>query len=426
VSRQMEDLLVTAHRVADTDATVLILGESGTGKEMLAQTIHQMSSRRNKPLVVVDCGAIPATLIESELFGHERGAFTGAMTRSLGRLAQADGGTVLLDEIGELPLEVQSKLLRFVQEKHFTAVGSSVVRRVDVRLIAATNRDLADEVAKGRFRGDLYHRLNVIPLAIPPLRERPDDILELARHFLEVFAPKYQKAVRTFGPGVEEALLRYPWPGNIRELQNRIMRAVIRSVGDTLTIESLALPSGLIPVGAATGLADTAADEGQRTQAASAGRTADIVSAWADLRACLASIVATVTSGPGSLLPPLGRWLDNDLVLAAFDASAHVARRAAARLGLPETTFVRRLKRAQGEAQLVRRPAEWEPVTICVERLVRTEGTPGEDMLTVAEGLLIEAIVQRLPDKPSAGAALLGTSLPTFRQRVALHRPESD
>ena len=181
--------MVTAHRVADTDATVLITGESGTGKEMFAQTIHQMSNRRSRPFVIVDCGAIPATLIESELFGHERGAFTGAQTRSLGRLAQADGVLILLDEIGELPLDMQSKLLRFVQEKQFTMVGSPVARHVDVRVLAATNRDLQREVSSGRFRGDLYHRLNVIPL-LSPLRERPEDVLELARHFLDNFAPQ--------------------------------------------------------------------------------------------------------------------------------------------------------------------------------------------------------------------------------------------
>ena len=202
-----------------------------------------MSNRRSRPFVIVDCGAIPATLIESELFGHEKGAFTGAQTRSLGRLAQADGGTILLDEIGELPLDMQSKLLRFVQEKQFTMVGSPVVRHVDVRVLAATNRDLQREVSSGRFRGDLYHRLNVIPLAIPPLRERPEDVLELARHFLENFAPKYQKAVRSLGAEVEDALMRYSWPGNIRELQNRILRGVIMSNGETLTLEALSLPS---------------------------------------------------------------------------------------------------------------------------------------------------------------------------------------
>ena len=193
VSRQIEDLMVTAHRVADTDATVLITGESGTGKEMFAQTIHQMNNRSQPPLrhrrLRSHTGHADR---ERAVRTRERGLYRGA-DPSLGRLAQADGGTILLDEIGELPLDMQSKLLRFVQEKQFTMVGSPVVRHVDVRVLAATNRDLQREVSSGRFRGDLYHRLNVIPLLIPPLRERPEDVLELARHFLENFAPNTRK-----------------------------------------------------------------------------------------------------------------------------------------------------------------------------------------------------------------------------------------
>lgn len=455
-SPKMEDLLVTAHRVADTDATVLILGESGTGKEMLAQTIHHMSNRRNRPLVIVDCGAIPSTLIESELFGHERGAFTGALQKSLGRLAQADGGTVLLDEIGELPLEVQSKLLRFVQEKHFTSVGSSVLRRVDVRVLAATNRDLASEVVAGRFRGDLFHRLNVIPLSIPPLRERAEDVLELARHFLEVFAPKYQKAVRAFGPGVEDALLRYEWPGNVRELQNRMMRAVIMSSGETLTLDMLGLPaasrsassrilpayappaslSGMVaahpgdvfgvpePAGAApssrnafNGASVVEADQRVRDDSATPAVTKSS-DPWTTLGEALRTIVGSHTTSTTSVYPPLGRWLDNDLVLAASAASSHVARRAASRLGLPETTFVRRLKRAQNEELMTRRTGDWEPVRQVVNRLVQAAEHSDRDVLAAAEMCLLEAILRHVPHDQTAGAALLGTSLPTFRRRV--------
>ncbi len=429
VSRQMEDLITTAHRVADTDATVLITGESGTGKEMIAQTIHQMSSRRNRPLIVVDCGAIPATLIESELFGHEKGAFTGAMSKSIGRLGQADGGTVLLDEIGELPLDVQSKLLRFVQEKQFTVVGSSVVRRVDVRVLAATNRNLEQEVASGGFRGDLYHRLNVIPLAIPPLRERPDDILELARHFLDVFAPKYQKAVRSLGADVEDALTRYSWPGNIRELQNRLMRAVIMSTGETLTLDALSLPvtrvgTTMAPTGTIdgfdlSGTSDGVEDEKAHTATRPAPRAVDASTAWTELRACLASAVAHVARAPGVIHPPLGRWLGNDIVLTAFAVSGQVARRASTLLGLPETTYMRRLRRAQSEAPVVRRPQEWEPVTRAAEQLLATRLDPGHNVLAVAEAHLLEAIGEHLAGNAAAGASVLGTSLPTFRHRLA-------
>jgi diguanylate cyclase (GGDEF)-like protein len=417
-SRRMEDVIAIAQRVADTDATVLVLGESGTGKEMLAQSIHQMSSRRSRPLVVVDCGAIPSSLIESELFGHERGAFTGALTKSIGRLAQADGGTVLLDEIGELPLDVQSKLLRFVQEKQVTAVGSSVVRRVDVRVLAATNRDLADEVARGRFRGDLYHRLNVIALVIPPLRERAEDILELARHFLEHFAPKYQKAVRALGADVEQALTRYDWPGNVRELQNRILRAVIMSTGETLTPDDLSLP-----VAPASANVPDARPHALPSPGAGDGRTHDLApvpipAAWATLGARLDAVVASMTSKPGAVHLPIGRWLANDLVQAAFDVSDGVARRAAVRIGLPETTYIRHLRRAQREAEVVRRPLDWEPVTRAAQRLVHVHAHPSGDVLDAAEAQLLGIIVRHVPPNTNAAASLLGVSLPTLRRRL--------
>ncbi|MGA7992944.1 MAG: sigma 54-interacting transcriptional regulator, partial [Thermoanaerobaculia bacterium] len=226
-SSVMHDVLARAQQVAATDATVLITGESGTGKELLARTLHEMSPRREKPLVVVDCSAIAATLADSELFGHEAGAYTGAAGRRIGRLAEANGGTVLLDEIGELPLDVQAKLLRFVQEKQLTAVGGNRPRKVDVRIIAATNRDLEREAAAGRFRGDLFHRLNVVNLVVPPLRERPDDILFLAEQFLARFSTLYHKSPRRLSPAATVALLRHPWPGNVRELQHRTMQAVI-------------------------------------------------------------------------------------------------------------------------------------------------------------------------------------------------------
>jgi diguanylate cyclase (GGDEF)-like protein len=437
VSAQMEDLILTAHRVADTDATVLITGESGTGKELLAQTVHQMSRRRDRPFVIVDCGAIPATLIESELFGHEKGAFTGALQRSAGRLMQADRGTVLLDEIGELPLEVQSKLLRFVQDRQFTTVGSSVVREVDVRVLAATNRDLSHEVTIGRFRADLYHRLNVISLVIPPLRERPEDILEIAKHFLDVFAAKYHKPVGSLGAEVEDALLAYAWPGNVRELQNRIMRAVIMSTGRTLTVDALSLPrpapgpmltivGGRGTVGAtvpeepspagvvAPPLARVAWPAGQPEV-----RSCSAEDAWAALRAALEGALVGVTTASSNVYPPLGRWLADDLALAAFEVSGRVASRAAVVLGLPETTYVRRLRRAQNEAHLVRRPPEWAPVARAVQSLVRAPVAGGQNVLEAAEACLLECIRRHPRADGHAGAFLLGTSLPTFRRRIA-------
>ena len=246
-SPAMHELLNRTRRVAATETTVLITGESGTGKERLAQTVHQLSARRAKPFVIVDCGAIPATLIDSELFGHERGAFTGAQQRSLGRLAQADGGTVLLDEIGELPLDVQSRLLRFVQEKTISMVGGTRPRTVDVRIIAATNRRLEEDVSAGRFRADLFYRLNVVRLHIPPLRERPDDVRLLAEHFARGFAAEQRKPVAGFSPEAERRVIAYAWPGNVRELQNVILQAVVLSDGDRLEASDLLLPEAEAP-----------------------------------------------------------------------------------------------------------------------------------------------------------------------------------
>src|SRR5919106_1746904 len=259
----MESLLATARKVARTDTTVLVTGESGTGKELLAHTLHELSDRHERPVVVVDCGAISPTLIESELFGHEKGAFTGAHSRKLGRLAQADGATVFLDEIGELPLDMQSKLLRFVQEKQLTPVGSVVARTVDVRIIAATNVDLRARVAEGRFREDLFHRLNVIRLHVPPLRERPDDILHLATIFLQQFAALYRRPAHHYTERAEAALAAYPWPGNVRELQNLVMTSVLFCDGPEVDVRDLqGFQAALAPGASAAPAVEPAATPG--------------------------------------------------------------------------------------------------------------------------------------------------------------------
>jgi PAS domain S-box-containing protein len=216
-------------QVAATDATVLVLGETGTGKEVVAREIHAASRRRAKPLVRVNCAAVPENLIESEFFGHEKGAFTGATARREGRFAMADGGTLFLDEVGELPLDIQAKLLRVLQEGEFEPVGSDGTRRVDVRVIAATNRDLAADVRSGRFREDLFYRLNVFPLHVPPLRARGDDVCRLAELFLSRFSREQGRAVPTLSLEDARALRSYEWPGNVRELQNAIERALIVS-----------------------------------------------------------------------------------------------------------------------------------------------------------------------------------------------------
>ncbi|HSB42498.1 MAG TPA: sigma 54-interacting transcriptional regulator [Methylomirabilota bacterium] len=231
-------------QVAPTDSTVLVLGETGTGKELIARAIHSRSPRRDRPLVKVNCSAISAGLVESELFGHVKGAFTGALERRVGRFELADRGTIFLDEVGDLPLETQVKLLRVLQEREFEAVGSSRTVRVDVRVIAATNRDLGEAVAAGRFRADLFYRLNVVPVRVPALRDRPGDIPQLVMFFLARFAKEFGKPLEAVSQGSMERLLAYRWPGNVRELQNIIERAAVLSSGRVLELGPELLPVG--------------------------------------------------------------------------------------------------------------------------------------------------------------------------------------
>jgi two-component system response regulator HydG len=231
----MRELAAMIRAVAPSEASVLILGESGTGKELVAKALHQGSLRRKKPLVTVNCAALAENLLESELFGHEKGAYTGAQRQRDGRFVQADGGTLFLDEIGEMAPALQAKLLRALQQGEVQRLGSDRPVRVDVRVIAATNRDLEAEVRDGGFREDLYYRLNVIALRVPALRERPEDIPLLARHFLGLFAQRNRKSFRGFSPRVMDLMLHYEWPGNVRELENVVERAVILSPGELVT-----------------------------------------------------------------------------------------------------------------------------------------------------------------------------------------------
>jgi formate hydrogenlyase transcriptional activator len=242
-------VLKQVETVAPTDSTVLITGETGTGKELIARAIHNLSPRRERTFVKVNCAAIPTGLLESELFGHERGAFTGAITQRIGRFELANGGTIFLDEIGDIPLELQPKLLRVLQEQEFERLGSTHTVRVDVRLVAATNRDLSQMVAARTFRNDLYYRLRVFPLLMPPLRERQEDIPALVRYFVEKHARRMNRAVETIPAETLDLLVRYPWPGNIRELENLIERAVIVSPGPVLRVPLSELKSPSEPVG---------------------------------------------------------------------------------------------------------------------------------------------------------------------------------
>ena len=238
-SSLFKKMLAKVQQVASTDATVLILGETGTGKELIARAVHYLSPRNDRPLVKVNCAALPANLIESELFGHEKGAFTGALSRKIGRFELADGGTIFLDEIGDLPLELQAKFLRVLQEGEFERLGNPRSIKVDVRVIAATNRDLKKAIQAGHFREDLFYRLNVFPLTVPPLRERKEDLPLLVRHFAKKYGRKLGKAIERIPQRVMDVLQAYPWPGNVRELENIIERVVILSPGSTIQFDEL-------------------------------------------------------------------------------------------------------------------------------------------------------------------------------------------
>jgi formate hydrogenlyase transcriptional activator len=259
-SAALRRVLKEVETVAPTGATVLIRGETGTGKELIARALHHLSPRRDRTFVKLNCAAIPTGLLESELFGHEKGAFTGAVSQKVGRFELAHGGTLFLDEVGDIPLELQPKLLRVLQDQEFERLGSTRAVRVDVRLVAATHRDLARMIADGQFRGDLYYRLNVFPLVLPPLRERREDVPRLVRHFTQKFARRMGRRVETIPAEAMDALVRYPWPGNVRELQNLIERAVILSPGPALHVSLGELNAPATPPEQRVGTAVTLAD----------------------------------------------------------------------------------------------------------------------------------------------------------------------
>jgi formate hydrogenlyase transcriptional activator len=304
-SAALEHALGQVERVASTDASVLVLGETGTGKELVARAIHQLSSRCGRAFVKLNCSAIPMDLLESELFGHEKGAFTGAVAQKVGRFELADRGTLFLDEVGDIPLALQPKLLRVLQEQEFERLGGTQTHRVDVRVLAATNRDLEEMVACGRFRADLYYRLNVFPVLMPPLRERREDVPALVTHFVDTCSRKMRKPIERLADGAMAALAAYDWPGNVRELQNVIERAVIMADGGVL-------PNPL---------------------AASARPPAP---------------AATRPASPASMKPPTLRDSEREAILNALDAVGWVvggADGAAARLGLNRTTLINIMKR---------------------------------------------------------------------------------
>jgi Nif-specific regulatory protein len=238
-SSKMNPAIDAAKKAAASKSTVLLLGESGTGKELFARAIHNWSDRRDRPFVAINCVGLSKELLESELFGHERGAFTGALQLKKGKMELAHGGTVFLDEVGDVSQELQTKLLRFLQEREFERVGGSEPIRVDVRIIAATNRDLPSAVKEGRFRDDLFYRLNVVPITLPPLRDRKEDIPDLAQFFVRRFSKEAKKATREMAPEAMERLIAYDWPGNVRELANAIERAIVLGQGPTINLQDV-------------------------------------------------------------------------------------------------------------------------------------------------------------------------------------------
>ncbi len=425
-SRQMDALLETARAAAPTDVTVLINGESGTGKEMLARSVHELSNRKGKPFVTVDCGAIAANLMEAELFGHSKGAYTGADKASLGRIVQADGGTLFLDEIGEVPLDVQAKLLRFVQEKEIHPVGAATSRKVDVRIIAATNRDLAREAAAGRFREDLYYRLNVVTLTAPPLRERPDDILPLAGHFLEKFALQYEKGVRRFSQAAERLLQSYSWPGNVRELQNGILRAVVLSTEEIIDVAQLVFeePADSLSM-AAPEIAPGKPQVSAHIQPQPEAEHGQPDEPWILLADELEKQVDAALQSDASATAPLGRWLSEDLVLKVDEIARGTARRGARRLGVAETTYRRQLEKARRlEAQgLLVRSDAWTRLKPTIKLLADSLAEDNQtNVIEEARAHLLDAVVARVGEDVARGSALMGITVPTYRRWTAQAR----
>ena len=353
-STTLRDVFKVLRKVAPTDSTVLVTGESGTGKELLVRALHSNSHRADRPFVPINCGAIPRELLESELFGHEKGAFTHAIRTRQGRFEMADGGTIFLDEIGEMDLNLQVKILRVLQEKEIERVGGNGVKKVDVRIVAATNRDLEAEVAAGRFREDLYYRLNVIPMHLPPLRERGGDVLLLSEHFLRVFCEKKQRPLLRLTPDTRKILAAYVWPGNVRELENFMERLSILVDGDVVQPDDLpekilqsvgdwaALPEPDAPV---------SADEVAAVAGAGSGARADVAAGAAVSTAAPASNGAfvwptlSVLEQSGGGLKEFLDSIESRLVDEALTRAAGVKNQAAEYLGIKRTTLIEKLKK---------------------------------------------------------------------------------
>ena len=329
-STSLAEVFRTMNKVAPTDSTVLVTGESGTGKELLVRALHTQSKRHDKPFVPINCGAIPKELLESELFGHEKGAFTHAIRTRPGRFELAEGGTVFLDEIGEMDLLLQVKILRVLQEREIERVGGQGTKKVDVRIIAATNRDLEDEVAAGRFREDLFYRLNVIPLHLPALRERGEDVLLLTDHFLKRFCAVKERPALALSPDVEKVLEAYPWPGNVRELENLAERLSILCDENVVQLEDLP-PKILTQVG------DIAQLPPPRPRPSDPPRTGFAWPTIADMRERDLGLKEFFDTA------------EEKLLLEALELAGGVKNQAAEILGIKRTTLIEKLKKRNME-----------------------------------------------------------------------------
>lgn len=438
----MQDLMKHTQRAAMTDTTVLVTGESGTGKERLIHAIHQLGARSDKPFVIVDCGSIPETLIESELFGHVKGAFTGAQNSSNGKIKDADGGVLVLDEIGELPLVMQSKLLRFVQEKQFTPLGSTKVISVDIKIVAVTNRDLAFEVKKGTFRKDLYYRLNVLTLHNPPLRARIEDIPLLSKHFLAKFSEQFNLSKKTIPENVLQKMQQYSWPGNIRELENRLMQASLQCEGNSiewglLNIKEETKTSDLnetriefVPPANehSSNEATLLAKSARSTQffhienASTQRKESPEIEFFDDPNRFLEHVEKVITDQlpliiqqPKFYNSPIGIWIEDELIIQTYIATGNRMRLTAARLDISQSTARRRVDKIVHEQNtpISARPDNWQYIIQALMPLANGDIILN-DCLNRIKMLTLNSILNLSSYSMAQAAEIMGVSEPTF------------
>ena len=430
-SALMQKIVHQTQRAAQTNTTVLITGESGTGKEKLIHAVHSLGPRSQQPLVIVDCGSIPETLIESELFGHVKGAFTGAQSQSIGKIKAADGGVLVLDEIGELPLAMQPKLLRFVQEKVFTPVGSNQVISVDIKIVAVTNRDLAQEVRLGRFREDLYYRLNVVSLHSPPLRKRLDDLELLSRHFLSKFSSQFETPAKLISSQALEKMQEYAWPGNIRELENTLMQANLLCQHDVIEYEDLNLAAKLEPsehdssvqansaivypfnvspqaVTSTSTLHDSQNEASINRASINDVHPDDWIASW---ETALETLVVNVCGDPKYYQAEIGTWLEHRLFQQAM-AHCKTNKRIASLLHLPISTARRKAQKALS-FNYNDFPSAWSEVEEQLAQLASGEVKLTNPLHTIKVSLL-RIILQQNGVNMTQAAQLLGVSEPTL------------